>query len=372
MKRLVLVFLAILTFPLLAAAQAPEIFFSDITRGPNSGNSDTTYSATGGAYVTIYGNYLTGFSSITLGGASCLTVVKPPAAWMWYQRMVVKIGTGCSTGNWSITTPNGTFTGPTKETVLEKLGSDFTVATGHTYYISTTGNDSTGTGSFSAPWLTPYHAKYQLADGDIMYGENGVTATTTDPDGAGVFTLSPTICGTSIARTFATYPGATVTIGTTSLDNAVRPNTNCAGNYVFSGITFRGQNTALDLVIYNSNMTNIHVVGTDISCPQANQETGCIQDGGNTSPFTDSGMVYLGNNLHDVGTGNNGLQHAIYHGDTFSIIDGWNTISNVSGACRGIQVYTSTANFLHYDVHLHDNIIHDTFAYKALNKSYVQ
>jgi hypothetical protein len=279
---------------------------------------------------------------------------------MWYQRMVVKIGTGCSTGNWSITTPNGTFTGPTKETVLEKLGSDFTVATGHTYYISTTGNDSTGTGSFSAPWLTPYHAKYQLADGDIMYGENGVTATTTDPDGAGVFTLSPTICGTSIARTFATYPGATVTIGTTSLDNAVRPNTNCAGNYVFSGITFRGQNTALDLVIYNSNMTNIHVVGTDISCPQANQETGCIQDGGNTSPFTDSGMVYLGNNLHDVGTGNNGLQHAIYHGDTFSIIDGWNTISNVSGACRGIQVYTSTANFLHYDVHLHDNIIHDT------------
>src|SRR6266478_8507173 len=68
---------------------APVLFFSDLTSGPAIGNSDNTYSANGGAYVTLYGNFLAS-PTVTLNGANCLTVVSQPTVWMWYQRMVVK------------------------------------------------------------------------------------------------------------------------------------------------------------------------------------------------------------------------------------------------------------------------------------------
>src|SRR6516165_6246549 len=141
----------------LASAQspAPALFFSDIILGANSGNSDTTYSSTGGVYVTLYGNHLDNYTSIKLNGAACLTVVSGPSAWLWYERMVVKIGPSCSSGNFSITTPGGTWSGPTLETAKAGSSTDFTVNSGHIYYVSTGGNDS-NTGTFQSPFATLY------------------------------------------------------------------------------------------------------------------------------------------------------------------------------------------------------------------------
>lgn len=346
------------------AANAPVLFFSDIVQGPSSGNSDTTFSSTGGAYVTLYGNYLDGFTSVKLNGVSCLTVVSNPSAWLWYERMVVKIGTACTSGNWSITTSGGTFTGPMKGTLPG--ANDFTVASGNIYYVSTTGNDSTGTGSFSSPWATFYHAKHQMTDGDMFYAENGTSATTTDPDGLGVYTLFNASsggggCGATKPIDFLAYPGATVTLGTVSLDNATRINagTGCAGNFVFAELTARGLNTAFNTADSVASTTNTRFVGNDVSCPSANQETGCLADG-SFGLTADTNVVYFGNKVHDVGTGSNGLQHAIYNGNDTSLVDAWNLIYAVGGACRGIQVFSSTSGFVYSDIHLHDNIIHDT------------
>jgi hypothetical protein len=275
--------------------------------------------------------------------------------------MVVKIGPSCSSGNFSITTPGGTWSGPTLETAKAGSSTDFTVNSGHIYYVSTGGNDS-NTGTFQSPFATLYKGKITLADGDVLYAGNGVSMATTDPDGAGSYSLTGSECGQSTWRALVAYPGAKVTLGSTTEDNAIRPGFSapyCSGHYIFSGITLRGVNEAINLVL-NSSMSNFRLVGNDVSCPNANQETGCMADGGSTSPYVVSNIETLGNNFHDIGSGGNGLQHAIYHGNTVGIVDGWNSIINVSGACRGIQLYSSTSGFVHTDVHLHDNLIHDT------------
>lgn len=156
----------------------PIIFFTDLIAGPASGNSDTTYGSTGGIYVTLYGNYLDNFTSVKLNGAPCLTVVSNPAAWRWYEMMVVKVGTNCTTGNFSITTPGGTWNGPTVAYPgYGRSGSpDFTVTSGVIRYVSLTGSDSNA-GSYSAPWLHPYYAVQTVGalstSGNVIYVMGG-------------------------------------------------------------------------------------------------------------------------------------------------------------------------------------------------------
>src|SRR6516164_2209469 len=107
----------LLTYLLAASAASaqqspPVLFYSDLTQAPATGNTDTTYSASGnGAYITLYGNFLSNFTSVKLNGLSCLTVVSNPAPWLWYQRMVVQLQSNCTTGNFMLTTSAGTSNG---------------------------------------------------------------------------------------------------------------------------------------------------------------------------------------------------------------------------------------------------------------------
>jgi hypothetical protein len=110
------------------AANSPSIFFTDLQSGPASGNSDTTYGASGGVYVTIYGNNFgtsQGTSTVTLNGASCLTVVSWGTSWMWYQKIVVKLGTGCTSGTFVVTV------GGQASNCVDPDGCLFTVRSGH-------------------------------------------------------------------------------------------------------------------------------------------------------------------------------------------------------------------------------------------------
>jgi len=123
------------------AQNAPVLFFTDLDSGPATGNSDSTYTSNGGVYVTLYGNFLDS-GTAKLNGASCLTVVSGPATWMWYERMVVQVTNGCSTGNFTVTTSKGTSN-----------GIPFTVRGGNIYYVSKSGSDN-NSGTFSSPWAT--------------------------------------------------------------------------------------------------------------------------------------------------------------------------------------------------------------------------
>ena len=355
------------------AANPPVIFFADLTDGPNSGNSDTTYSSTGGAYVTLYGNFLDSFSSVQLNGASCLTVVSNPAAYLWYEKMVVKVGTGCSSGNWSITTPGGTWSGPMTSTAS---GVDFTVRSGGIYYVATSGNDSSA-GSFSAPWATMAQAvqSAQPPDGRIIYVKNGVsTGGNTDSGGWGALTFrwewsQPSPAG--YASAIIVYPGATATIGTTSLSSngiaatdVTASNGAALGWWTIAGFTVRAATTAVSLHGPTSYPTggsaHWRVIGTDQSCPSGNGSSACFHSDnlGNTA----NDNKFFGNYVHDSGTpisgGPDDQYHGIYVSDRAKHYEiGWNEVSNLVG-CRGIQIYSNYQN--QFDVQIHDNTIHDT------------
>ena len=65
-------------------AQAPVLFYSDVTSAPNTGGENGN-----GAYVTLYGNFFgasQGASAVTAGSGSMVNCKVWGAAWLWYQK----------------------------------------------------------------------------------------------------------------------------------------------------------------------------------------------------------------------------------------------------------------------------------------------
>jgi hypothetical protein len=81
-----------------ALAQAPALFFSDLTCGPATGGENGN-----GVYVTIYGERFgasQGSSTVTLNGSSsALRVVNWGAGWLNMQKLVVQVMSGANSGN---------------------------------------------------------------------------------------------------------------------------------------------------------------------------------------------------------------------------------------------------------------------------------
>src|SRR5579863_3341073 len=148
-----------------AQTQPPQIFFTDLDSGPNSGGESV--SGFSGAYVTLYGNFFgssQGSSSVTWNGQNCLRVVGPSGSYtgwgsthFWYQAIVVQLGSSCTPGAGNfVVTVNGNASN----------GMPFTVrSAGKIYAVSTTGNDN-NSGSFTSPFATIPHCKSSMNPGD--------------------------------------------------------------------------------------------------------------------------------------------------------------------------------------------------------------
>ena len=350
-----------------AQTPPPAIFFTDLTSGPVSGGESVSGYA--GAYVTIYGNYFgttQGTSTVTLGGASCLRVVSWGTTWLWYQKIVVQLGSSCASGNFVVTTTSG-----------GSNGAAFSVNAGSIYCVSTSGNDS-NTGKFpSTCWATPAHAVSTMSAGGIAYVENGVTQT-----GATQYSAVVNIMGNpggTAANPIAlvAYPGATVTIGAlgAGLNYAIRvPQVgDSPAYYTIAGLTIRGDEA---LEIYSASY--MRFIANDLSCDAATG-FGCAH-------IDSSTYIYMyGNNLHDVGvdcasnSGNPTGSPCKFHGyyyttNTNHVWHGWNiTNTNPSGTLPatgyGVQFY-STGGSDQYDLHVHDNLF-ENIAGGALNFSTV-
>lgn len=340
--------IACLLFSSIAFAQAPSLFFSDITSGPSTGGE--TVSTYAGSYVTLYGNNLgasQGASAVTLNSASCLRVVSWGSAWNTYQKLVVQLGSSCSSGNFVVTTSSGASN-----------GLAFTVRTGHIYFVSTSGNDSTGTGSAASPWRTIVNAKNSMIAGDITYVENGVSQLAVDDYGSDLAIVAG---GTSTAVPIAllAYPGATASIGTAADSYAIRtPAIAGSKNYwVIGGLKL----VALDGIDIVS-VDGWRVVGNDFSCPSGFGQSACFHTD------TTTNLKFFGNYVHNVGDANGSIDkfyHAVYFTTNSNSIEAaWNTIvpnptgQTTQGACRAMQFF-STSGSDQYDLHVHDNLIHD-------------
>jgi hypothetical protein len=336
-------------------AQAPVLFFSDITSGPNTGGENGN-----GAYVTIYGNYLgssQGGSTVAAGGGAMVNCQLWGATWLWYQKIACQLGPSAASGNLTVTV-NG----------QSSNALPFTVAPGNIYFVATTGNDK-NSGTFASPWRTLLKARNTMVAGDITYAMNGVTQSTDDGTGWDTaFLLSGGADGnwcspTGNPRALVAYPGATVTMGNASggsPDYGLRTS-DCQGNWVFSGISFRGQAPA-----QAGSGSHYRFSGSDITCPYTQGSGGgsCFQ----TSQA--SNIDFYGNHVYNAGAANaSALFQGVYFSTDSNDIDmGWNLVEHVHG-CRGVQVHSSPlgsggsndpTGHDQYDISIHDNTIHDT------------
>jgi hypothetical protein len=342
------IYILMLVICIMASGQTPTLFFTDITSGPATGGENG-----GGAYVTLYGNYFgasQGASTITLNRQNCLRVVSWGTSWLWYQKIVVQLQSGCSSGNFSITV-NGQ---PSQNATIVINGSPinpaaFIVRSGNIYCVSTGGSDSNNGKFPSSCWATMPKAVHTMVAGDITYVENGVFASAQDPYApynAAVAITSQGSAGSPIS--VVAYPGASSGINTSQQFGIRTPLISGPGPYWnIAGLQITADTNAFSIVV-----SNIRIVGNTMTCPNGNGYTACGE-------FESAFQNVYGNELTLAGVTNGQKE---YHGFYFEEGDnhtdfGWNSVHNVRG-CRGVQFYSSAGNDM-YDLHVHDNLIHD-------------
>lgn len=327
----------------------PRIFFTDLVSGPNAGGEGNQ-----GAFVTIHGKGFgasRGTSTVTVGGG----LVAGYRIWT-DTKVVVQLGAAAATGNVVLNMSVGASS-----------GVPFAVRAGNIYFVAISGNDNND-GSFASPWRTIPKAKDTIAAGDIAYVMNGVSQTAEDNFGAALSIETSGAPGSP--KAIVAYPGATVTLGapTPGLMGIRVPNIGIAANdWVFSGLTLRGETNAVE--IGGTGSSRWRMAGNDISCPVGDGQTGCF------AASRASNVAFLGNQVHHVsaslGTPPSKQYHAVYFTtDTNHVEVGWNHIHD-NATCRAIQFHSSplcapscgpgdTTGFNQYDLSVHDNLIDGT------------
>jgi hypothetical protein len=347
------------------AANAPVLFFSDLTNAPNSGGE--TVSGFSGAYVTLYGNFLgssPGTSTVTWNGKNCLRVVSGTGSytgwgmtWLWYQMIKVQLGSGCTAGSGNFVVTVG---GQASD------GIPFTVNAGSILFVATTGSDSNN-GSFSSPWKTIPHAVQTAGTGagNIIYLENGVSATVDDGQWNGAVSLKHGWCNGTATQMdgLVGYPGAMAQIGPNSVatnglvsSDFTATGGACEGHWTIAGgIIFRGLNP---MGLSGGDVWRI--IGNDISDPLTSGSNGgsaCFE----TSQATNARV--LGNNFHDMNLASTDrLQQGVYFSTDSNHAElGWNVLNNAKGRAT-LQIHSSPlvngTGFAMFDIKIHDNIIH--------------
>lgn len=343
---------------------SPTVFFTDLTSGPNSGGESS--GAFSGAYATLYGERFgtsQGTSTITLNGSNCMRVISWGTPWLWYQKIVVQLGSACSSGNLVVTTGAGSSN-----------GAPFTVRPGNIYCVSTTGSD-TGSGAFPNCFATLMKARDSMSAGDITYATNGVTQSADDGQGWNSCLSISTSGQQDSPMALVAYPGATVTLGSststiTGLKVVPPGNTGTTSHWVFAGLVLRsGLDSAYgnDVSISPSSV-DFRIVGNDMTCASENGETGCVA----VSRISD--VKSYGNHVHDVdgalGGPSNKQQHSIYFStDSNHIEMAWNSVHD-NNSLYGVQFHSSplcipscgsadTTGYSLYDIIVHDNLFYN-------------
>jgi hypothetical protein len=323
-----------------------RLFFTDLTSGPNTGGQNGK-----GAFVTVYGNGFgssQGASTVTVGGGAADNYP------IWTNtKITLQLGAAAQTGDLVV---NVASTGATN-------ALPFTVRAGRIFFVSSTGRDDTGDGSYGTPWGTIPKAKNTLGQGDIAYigtsASDAVSQTAVDSSSSydcalGMSTNDGTNAGTATEpKALVAYPGATATIGDVSnvQHGILTPGITGTFDYwVIAGFTLRGLNEAIDL---ENTPVGWRIVGNDISCPNGSGESGCV-----TGEPTD--LKFFGNVVHDAAASVSSITkyyHGVYWGSSH-IEMGWNVVRD-GKTCRAIQFH-DTGGVNEFDLSVHDNLIHGT------------
>ena len=131
------------------AANTPVIFYTDIISGPNQGTNDSS----GGAYLSIFGrNFGNNINNITVtiggGEVGAYKYLGASLGRSDVQQLSVQLGPNTRTGS-IVVSVNG---------ISSNADQSFTVRSGDIYFVSHSGNDSTGAvNDISYPFRTINH-----------------------------------------------------------------------------------------------------------------------------------------------------------------------------------------------------------------------
>lgn len=283
------------------AQDAPVLFFSDLTSGPRTGNTDSSGGRTpgqDGAIVTIWGRNLgstQGGSKVYCNGAQAASyyswgnATSPANLYASHQMQSVsfQVSSSAQNGAGSIyVMVNG----------QQSNSLPFTVRSGNIRFVKTSGNDGSGSGSWSSPWRTIPKAVASLAIGDIAYICDGVNQTTvTEFDAAVNLGSNGSAAG---PKALVVYPGAASNVGNPNIARAFHP-WNTAGGSDYSQYWVISRFTIISAGVGVFANTGFRVVGNRFTGPNT------IGDWEATLYAFGSDVALFGNELHDIGTPQN-------------------------------------------------------------------
>lgn len=334
------------------ATTTPAIFLIDLLQGPNTGGESSN-----GTILSIFGSNFgasRGSSTVTIGGGAVATYKTwcSACSTAGYDEIQVAIGSSAASGAVVVTVGGVGSTCNNHDD-----GCSFTVASGNLYYVSPSGSDGAA-GSFAAPWATMKHAEATISPGDIVYVENGFS-TGAPCDGLGWhanFTLYTNSGTSGHNEAYVVYPGATATIGALTAGSCSGDTTQFSirsagvSSYItLSGFTLRNAQACFEA----NQGTEWRLINMDCESVDPHSQFATFQT-------TGSSFVYAyGNNLHDVG-GDAKLNSAMYFtSNTNHLWVGWNRVGDgLMTTSIQIEVH-STGGADQYDVHVHDNAVHN-------------
>lgn len=346
-----------------AQSSDPVLYFSDITSGLKTGNSDASSGRTpnvDGAIVTIWGHNLgstQGSSKVTCNGADASSIyswgnaTSPANLFAFHQMQMISFQV-------SHLAQDGA--GEISVTVTEKRSNalPFTVRAGNIYFVKTTGDDNNGNGSWVQPWGTIQKAASSLAIGDIAYILDGITDTTIRENDACISLDSDG--STALPKALIVYPNATVTVGSDFTPRAFwnydAVNDIMTTNWVISKFIIKTSEVGIYM------RDGFRVICNWFTAPRGDGQDGVINVEG-------SDVFVLGNEFFDCGSATSDKKyHTIYgkgirkdeapRAPTESGRDiGWNYIHD-NKSNRAINIYSEQANSAYIEGHrVHDNVI---------------
>jgi hypothetical protein len=276
-KTMQLLLSMLLTLSLMAAP--PAVLFTDLTSGPNVNGENGN-----GAYVSIYGrNFgtLQNDSTVTIGNGAAASYP------VWSDtKITLQLGPAVTTGAITVTV-NG---------AASNSDVTFAVREGNIYFVSPAGSDSTGNGSFDAPWATPKKCKDSLPAGGICYIRDGAYAAL-DAYGAA---LNLTATGAETApRALVAYPGERPVIGAYANSAQFRGIANYvaaggAAHWTIAGLWLRAYTSAVQIY---AKTRNWRIIDNIMECPAGDGATGCV------IVQESADLAFLGNELRNSGCG---------------------------------------------------------------------
>ncbi len=346
-----------------AVAQAPVLYFSDLTSGPATGNTDSSggrVAGRDGAIVTVWGrNFGSSLLGVRIfcGGVEAsstysLSDATAPANLSTFhrmQRLSFQVGSSARAGLGEITVAVG---GQSSNPL------PFTVRGGAIRFVKTTGDDAAGNGTWTSPWRTIPKAVESLAPGDIAYVGDGVDQAVEYDFGAAVNLGTNGEPGRP--KALVVYPGARSRVGSETLGRAFHSydaiQDRASSHWVVAGFTITTGEVGV------SGQTGFRIVGNFVTAPRGDGLDGAIGVLGDD-------VAVLGNELFDVGSPQCGkLYHAIYvsgirrdaaprAATEQSREIGWNYIHD-GHSNRAINLYSEQPNSAFLAGHrIHDNVI---------------